>query len=82
MATTVQPGRTRRVVRRRARPALDAAYDVALSELPPEIRPLVRRYAETMAEGQQIRSDLTMAKVPYPALKWTDIDAIARALAF
>jgi hypothetical protein len=51
----------RRVVRRRARPTLDVAYEVALAGLEPELRPLVIRYVDNMREGQQIRSALCTA---------------------
>lgn len=50
--STVRPPGSRRVVRRR-RATLDAAYDVALAELPPELRPLVIRCVENMLAGQE-----------------------------
>ena len=78
--STVQSGPRRRVVRR-ARPTLDVAWDTALSELPPEIRPMVRRYAENMRDGQEIRSALS-SQMTRHGLKWWTVDNIARDLAF
>jgi hypothetical protein len=57
--TTVQPASSgRRVVRRRARPALDEAYD-ALAGLPPEIRPEIIAYADAKQAEYEARSVLS-----------------------
>jgi hypothetical protein len=77
--TTPRSGSARRVVRRR--PAIDRAHDAALADLNPAIRPLVRRYAENMKTGQELRSELTMA-MGHHNLHWRDVDPIAHKLAF
>jgi len=66
-------------VGRRARPALDRAYDTALAELPDEIRPLVVEYAENVRQGQEIRSSLSTVMTSH-GLRWTTVDDIARSL--
>jgi hypothetical protein len=64
------------------RPTIDVAYDRALSELPPEIRPLVVvRYADNMREGQEIRAALGTALTRHD-LRWWKVDNIARGLNF
>ena len=77
--TVQRPGSGRRVVRRRARPALDQAIDTALADLPPAIRPLVIRYADNMRQGQEIRSALS-SEMTSLGLRWRDIDSVASAL--
>jgi hypothetical protein len=59
MATVTSRHRSRRVVRRRAQAALDRSYDAVLAELPVEVRPLVRAYANNLRQGMEIRSALS-----------------------
>jgi hypothetical protein len=75
---SARPAR-RRVVRRRG--ALDAAWDTVLAELPSELRLLVRRYAENMRQGQEIRSELCTVMPAY-GLRWHDVSMLTNALAF
>jgi hypothetical protein len=76
--TASSPRSGRRVVRR-ARPALDQAYDVALSGLPPEVRPLVIRYLDNLREGWEVRSELSTA-MTRAGIRWADIDRATQAL--
>jgi hypothetical protein len=69
--STVRPA-GRRVVRRK-QPALEDAWDAALSELPPEIRPLVQQYAENVRQGQEIRSELSTV-LTRNRMRWRDVD--------
>lgn len=63
MATTVQrPGSGRRTVRRRARPTLDTAYETALSELPPEIRPTMIAYVDAKRAEFEAFGDTQIGK--------------------
>lgn len=54
---------------------------MALSELPPEIRPLVRQYAENMQDGAEIRSKLGSAMTT-AGLRWHQVDRLAHELAY
>ncbi len=82
ITSTVRPaGSGWRVVRRRARSALDEAVDAALLELPVELRPLVVRYAENMRQGQQIRSELS-SEMTRGGLRWRDVDRFAHELVY
>jgi hypothetical protein len=60
-STASPPTSGRRVVRRRAQPTLDRAYEIVLAEMPVELRPLIIRYVDNMREGIEIRSALTTA---------------------
>jgi hypothetical protein len=78
--TVPSAGSGRRVVRRR-RPTLDEAYDVALSELPAELRqPMITYVAAKRAEfgARQTLSTL----MPRHGCRWLEIDAIARDLTY
>lgn len=78
--STVRPtGPRRRVVRRRARPTLDQACDVALAELPIELRPLAIQYADNIRQGQEIRSALSTA-MTRAGYRWHQVDAVVRPL--
>ncbi len=77
--TTVSVTVPRRRVVRRARPTLEQAWDVVLAELPIELRPLVRRYAENMREGQQIRAELGTA-MTRNGTRWLDVDRLVQSL--
>lgn len=77
--TTMSVPAPRRVVRRRARPTVDLAYETALTELPPELRPLVIQYAENMRQGQEIRSSLSRAMTRH-GFRWWQIEKAARSL--
>jgi hypothetical protein len=78
MMSTVSTTTRRRVVRR-ARPALDQAWDTALSSLPPEMRPLVRRYVENLKDGLEIRLALS-AEMTRANLRWHQVDSVIRPL--
>jgi hypothetical protein len=67
------------VVRRRAQPTLDRAYEIVLAEMPVELRPLIIRYVDNMREGIEIRSALTTA-MTRANLRWTTVDQVARSL--
>ena len=77
---TVRPTHNARRTTRRS--ALDKAYDIALADIPPEIRPLLAAYAENMRQGQEIRSALSNAMARSGGVKWLTVDAAARELAF
>jgi hypothetical protein len=73
-------GSGRRVVRRK-RPALDSAYDVALSGLPVELRqPMITYVAAKRAEFEA-RQALSVLMSSH-GRRWLEIDAIARELAY
>jgi hypothetical protein len=79
MATvTITPPR-RRVVHRRS--ALDKAYDAVLADLPVEIRPAVRAYAEAKRAEYDARSALS-TELTRHGLRWMPVDDLARSLAF
>lgn len=80
MATTLSYQPRRRVVRR-ARPTLDTAMDAALSDLPPEIRPLVADYARNMADAQRLRSELGTVMTRC-GVRWRDVDSVVRRIVF
>jgi hypothetical protein len=67
------------VVRRRAQPTLDRAYEIVLAEMPVELSPLIIRYVDNMREGIEIRSTLTTA-MTRANLRWTTVDQVARSL--
>lgn len=79
-STVHQPRSGRRVVRRR-RPALDAAYDVALSELPPELRPAMVAYVTAKRHEYEARLVLSTAMTRH-GVRWHQVDDIARHLAY
>jgi hypothetical protein len=81
METVNSTVRPRRVVRRRAQPTLDRAWDTLLCDLPPGVRPYVRAYIENIRDGQEIRSQLSSA-LTTAGLRWYDVDNIAHKLAF
>jgi hypothetical protein len=76
---TVQPRSPGRRVVRRPRAALDAAIDVALAELPAELRPLAIQYADNIRQGQEIRSALSTV-LTRNHLRWRDVDQAVRPL--
>lgn len=78
MNTVCQP-RSRRVVRRRARPTLDAAIDTALAELPVELRPLAIQYVDNIRQGQEIRMALSTA-LTRTGCRWRQLDAAVQPL--
>ena len=80
MATASITVPSRRIVRRRARPTFAQAYDIALAELPIEIRPLVIRYIDNMREGQEIRLALSTDMTRIGGVRWYDIDGAVRSL--
>ena len=86
MITATSQQRTGYRVVRRKRAALDAAYDVALGELPPELRPSVRRYLENLREvkeirkqGDEIRMAVTLAMCG-TGIRWQDVDRLVMQL--
>ena len=82
MLGTVQPSRPgRRVVRRRARPALEAAYTTVLGELPVAFHPVMIAYVEAKRAEFDARSALS-SQMTLHGLRWHQIDRIARELAF
>ena len=78
---TVRPPHSGRRVVQRKRPALDEAVDVALGELPVELRPLIVRYAENMRQGKQIRCKLS-SEMTRCGLRWRDVDRFAHELVY
>lgn len=81
MATTVPLSRPTRRVVRDARQTLDAAWDVALAELPTELRPLVRKYAETNQAAYAARYELSTALTRSGSgIRWADVDRLVRSL--
>jgi hypothetical protein len=81
MNSTIQGSRSghRRVVRR-AKLTLDQAWATALSDLPPELHPLVRRHVEAMQAANKARGDLTQAMSHY-GVRWRDVDRVTIRLA-
>ena len=68
--STVQSARTpRRVVRRRAGPAPDLAWETALSDIPPELQPVVREYIETTRAAYEARLSLSSGLTAH-GLRW------------
>jgi hypothetical protein len=57
----------------------DQAWDTALSEVPPALRPLARKYVENMKDGLEIRLALSteMTRAGY---RWHQLDAAIRPL--
>ena len=78
---TAQTPSSGRLVRRRARPALDDAWETALSELPPEVRPLLRAWVEARRAEFDARSALSSEMTGH-GLRWREVDKVARELAF
>lgn len=87
MATVRTSPTTRRVVRRRARPAVDresrelslSELPPALSELPAELHLLVVRYADNLREGQEIRSALC-TEMTRCGVRWWTVNNVAHKL--
>jgi hypothetical protein len=55
------------------------AYDTALSELPLEVRPAVRAYAEARRAEYEARSALSDLMITH-RLRWLDVERLARTL--
>jgi hypothetical protein len=71
----------RRVVRRRARPTFDKAWDIALAELPPEIRPAMRAYVEAKQAEFAARSALSTAMTGCGIRRY-QVDRLAHELTY
>jgi hypothetical protein len=78
-ASTVSYQSGRRVVRRRARPALDGAYDSALSELAPELRVALVHWVQARSAEQAARSALSTAMTTN-GMRWLEAEHIARSI--
>lgn len=80
MASTVKahPSR-RRVVQRRG--TLDRAYDIALADLPPELRPAIITWIEARRTEYELRSAL-QTQMSRNNLRWGQVEKIGRELAY
>jgi hypothetical protein len=78
MGTVSRPHPSRRVARH-ARPALDLAYEVALSDFPVELHEPIRRYHEARQAELEARGALTVAQARF-RIDWWKIDLALRDL--
>ena len=78
--TTVRPAR--RVVRR-ARPAIDHAYEVIFGDLPPDpaLRQAILKYADGKRSEYEARQALAM-ELSRANLRWKDCDPIVSKLVY
>ena len=71
----------RRVVRRRARPALDHAIETALAEFDPALQPAIIAYADAKHAEYEARQALSTEMVK-TSTRWRDVDPVVRKLAY
>lgn len=81
MSATVKTSRTGLRVVRRPRPTVDQAWATVLADLPAEVQPAMRRYAEAMRAEFDARSALSSLMTRH-GLKWHQIDRLAHTLAY
>lgn len=81
VASTAQPRPTGKRVVRRRRPGLNEAYDAALSDLSPELRPAMIAWVDAWRAEFEARQALSTLMTRH-SVKWLDADRIARELAF
>ena len=80
--STAQARRTgRRVVRPRARPAIDKAMAVAFEGLPPDIWPELLAYVDAKRAEYESRQALSTAKSRH-RVSWHQVDAAVRDLVY
>ena len=75
---TTTPRSSRREVRR-SRPTIDQAWDIALAELPPDVRPAMIAYVEARQAEYGARLALGDKMIPH-RLRWYDVDRLAHKL--
>jgi hypothetical protein len=69
----------RAIARRPRRATLDRPYDLALADVPSELRPLVAQLADNMRESAKIRDEISSAKIGTGAA-WFEINNAAHRL--
>ena len=78
--STVRPA-GRRVVRRRARPALDDAWATVLADFDPALRPAIIEYADAKRAEYEARQSLS-AELIKTGVKWRTVDEVTRPLVY
>lgn len=72
---------SRRVVRRRARPAADVAYEKALPDLAPEVRIALQLWVDARRAERAARDRMEDIMIKSTgAIRWREVEAIARSL--